>query len=1256
MTTALAFSALVWLLSFAVALYYLVRLQEWRIGVVAAAVAVVALVEIATLNGIEASQTTIGGASAADVTAIAVSVITLFAVFVFANTLQRARRDVAAAERTNVAEGSIRPETGDAFLSGDAFLQRFIDAVPDALITIDENGVVEHASQAVQRILGYTAEELIGKNINVLMPEPLAGEHDSYLSAFLETGVSKIIGAGPMEVAGRKKDGSAIPLELAIGETHVDGRTVFVGALRDVSERARIAQSLRLSEEKFAAAFRLNPDTIVIRRAVDGIILDANEKCLALLGCSLEELRRRPVDAFWEDPARRKKFLELLNKNRTVTDFEFDLVSTDGTQHTALVSACFVEFGGEEAVLSITHEITAQKRADDALRQSEEQFSKTFHLNPNGMAITRASDGVILEVNEKSLSFMGYSREDYVGRPATDVWEDPDEREKFLQQMRETGSVEDFEFNFIDKAGNIHAGLLTGSFIEFGGVKAVLTNTRDVTQQKRAEESLKQSEEKFSKAFLMSPDCLILLRASDGVTLEINDQFLQLTGYSREEVIGVSSTDLSWIEREDRETLQRELLENGELNDRETTFRARSGEQFAVLVSGRYIDLDGEKCFLSIVRNVAKQKEAAEHLRQSEERFSKAFLMSPDGLVIVRAADGVALEINDRFLQLTGHDRDEVVGIPSANLRSWVRPEDRETLRRDLEEKGEVNDLETLFRTKTGEHLSVLISASNIELNGEPCILSIIRDVTESRRAERELAKNREMLQALLDAVPLGINVKDHSRRYTFMNPFQAKVYGTVPEEAIGKTPSELVTSAYGASFEESDKQVLETGKALAYFEEATTNAQGETRIWLTTKLLLGQKDSPDAQVLSISLDMTDRKATEDQLRHANKMEAVGHLTGGIAHDFNNLLTAQLGSLQLLSDRTGDDELSHRYIDICLRAVRRGADLTQRLLAFSRKQALNPRPTDINALMGGMTDLLQRTLGAPVEISTSLPKGLWPAQVDEAQLESTILNLAINARDAMPAGGRLSIEASNVRLDRQTVDDEEVAAGDYVQISVGDSGAGIPDEVLGQVFEPFFTTKEIGKGSGLGLSMVYGFVKQSGGHVEIESEVGQGTTIRLYLPRGDALSDAAHNIRASARKLDGDESILIVEDDPDVRAFDVVILERLGYTVRTANDGAAALSMANAMPGLDLLLTDVLLPGGMSGKVIADRVIRRSPGTKVLFVSGFSEPAGAPTHTFGNGAELLPKPYSRDELARKVRDVLDSDGEAPTISTEREPT
>ena len=1134
MTTALAFSALVWLLSFAVALYYLVRLQEWRVGMVAAVVAVVALAELATLTGREAAQTTIVGASSAELTAVVISLVTLFAVFAYANALRKARLSAA------MVQGSI------------------------------------------------------------------SAERESPRS--------------PAEIP---------PIE----DTHAQGVT---------------------SEEKFAAAFRLNPDGIVIRRTSDGMFLEANDRCLTLLGCTLEELRLHTVDDFWEDPALRQEFVNLLAENRTVEDFEFGIVDVHAKLHTALLSCCFIDFGGEEAVLSIIHEITGQKRAEESLRQSEEQFSKAFHLNPNSMAITSVSDGRILEVNDKTLSLLGYSREEYIGRPATDIWEYPNERVKFLQQLRDTGSVEDLEINFVDKDGNRHIGLLNGCFMEFDGEQAVLSNTQDITRRKQAEEALRQSEKKFAAAFRTSPNTTVISRLSDGKILDANERCREILGYGPEELRSMKPTDF-WAEPAQRVDLLRQLLETAIVEDFEFTFVGRGGVHRGGVLSACLMEFGGTQAVLTTARDVTDQKTAEELLLQSNEKFSKAFLMSPDSLVIVRASDGVTLEINDRFLQLTGYTRDEVVGIPSDNLDSWVRPEDLETLMRDLEENGERDNLQTIFRTKSGAHITVLVSARYIDIDGERCSLSIVRDVTESRRAERELAQNREMLQALLDAVPLGINVKNRTRRYTFMNPFQAKVYGTVPEDAIGKTPSELVSAEYGLSVEEHDRRVFETGKALAYFEEDTTNAQGETRDWLTTKLLLGEKDGPDAQVLSISLDMTDRKATEDQLRHAQKMEAVGHLTGGIAHDFNNLLTALLGSLQLLSDRTKDDDLAKRYIDICLRAVNRGADLTQRLLAFSRKQALNPRSTDINALIGDMTELLQRTLGAPVEIGTTPAQGLWRAMVDEAQLESAILNLAINARDAMPAGGGLTIETSNAELDGQTVDDEEVAPGSYVRISVSDSGAGIPSQVLGKVFEPFFTTKEIGKGSGLGLSMVYGFVKQSGGHVEIESEVGSGTTVRLYLPRAEAVSDVARDATEGERKLSGNESILIVEDDPDVRAFDVVILERLGYTVRSANDGLAALSMASAMPDLDLLLTDVLLPGGLSGKAIADKVIKRSPGTKVLYVSGFSEPVGTSESTSGNAAELLPKPYSRDDLARKVREVLDSDSRLPATGPGRGP-
>ena len=397
-------------------------------------------------------------------------------------------------------------------------------------------------------------------------------------------------------------------------------------------------------------------------------------------------------------------------------------------------------------------------------------------------------------------------------------------------------------------------------------------------------------------------------------------------------------------------------------------------------------------------------------------------------------------------------------------------------------------------------------------------------------------------------------------------------------------------------------------------------------------------------QVLTFLLDVTDRRATEIQLQQATKMEAVGHLTGGVAHDFNNILTALMGNLELLADRIEGDDKANKFLEICRRAARRGGDLTQRLLAFSRRQVLRPEPTNINLLVHGMAELLQRTLGEDIEIRTILDPDVAEIEVDRSQLESALLNLAINSRDAMPYGGKLTIETTNFHLDQTySAANPEVRPGDYVRVAVSDTGTGIPAKILDHVFEPFYTTKDIGKGSGLGLSMAFGFVKQSEGHINIYSEVDHGTSVRLYLPQTStqARNDEGKADVAAAETPRGTESILVVEDDADVRGFAVTILEHLGYSVAAAADGPAALALLDELRPIDLLLTDVILPQGVGGNDVAREIRMRRPGIKVLFVSGYTENGIVHHGRLDNGVELLSKPFTVEQLAQKIREVLD---------------
>ncbi|HMI19812.1 MAG TPA: ATP-binding protein [Sphingomonas sp.] len=389
--------------------------------------------------------------------------------------------------------------------------------------------------------------------------------------------------------------------------------------------------------------------------------------------------------------------------------------------------------------------------------------------------------------------------------------------------------------------------------------------------------------------------------------------------------------------------------------------------------------------------------------------------------------------------------------------------------------------------------------------------------------------------------------------------------------------------------------------------------------------------------------EQLQRHAAEDNLRQSQKMEAIGQLTGGIAHDFNNMLTGITGSLDIIRRRMAAGRMDDvpRFMDAASTSAERAAALTHRLLAFSRRQSLDTKACNVNALIAGMDDMLRRTLGEQVRLEINLSAGLWPALTDTNQLENAVLNLAINARDAMKNGGRLHIETVNTSLDEHDLlKNDDALPGSYVVICITDTGSGMTPDILGKVFDPFFTTKSIGQGTGLGLSMIYGFAKQSGGHVRIDSEVGKGTTVKLYLPRAQ-VDDPLESIDESAIAPDGrGETVLVVEDDPVVRLLIVEVLGELGYRHHEAGDGDEALVILRSPQRIDLMLSDVGLPGA-SGRQLAETAREIRPKLKVLFVTGYAENATSLGEFLAPGMDLLAKPFSLDALGTKVREMIE---------------
>ncbi len=522
-------------------------------------------------------------------------------------------------------------------------------------------------------------------------------------------------------------------------------------------------------------------------------------------------------------------------------------------------------------------------------------------------------------------------------------------------------------------------------------------------------------------------------------------------------------------------------------------------------------------------------------------------------------------------------------------------------------------------------------------------VLCIVSETTARVLAAREAIADRNRLWSLARDPFL---IADSHGVWRNVSPAWTEILGWNADELVGRT-SEWMEHPDDRKRTRAELAGLQQGATTLRFENRFRGKDGDYRWFSWTAVPEGDLLYCVARDITAERQAADAlEAAQAALRQSQKMETVGQLTGGVAHDFNNLLQIVTGNLDILQRNLPPEQPRLvRAVGAAMNGAQRAAVLTQRLLAFSRRQPLAPERTDPNRLIAGMSDLLHRSLGEMVAVEVVQAARIWPVEVDANQLENALLNLAVNARDAMPQGGKLTIETANTHLDSHYAAlDAEVTPGQYVLICVSDTGTGMDEETLAHAFEPFFTTKEVGRGTGLGLSMVYGFIKQSGGHVRIYSERGDGTTVKIYLPRfhGTARNAAAHAPVLPAPQGNVDETILVCEDDENVRAYTVEVLRELGYRVIEAGDGPAALAALDAeREAIDLLFTDVVLPGGMTGAVLATEAHAKRPDLKILFTTGYARNAIVHHGRLDPGVQLLPKPFTYTDLAAKVRDMLD---------------
>ncbi|HKU99528.1 MAG TPA: PAS domain S-box protein [Vineibacter sp.] len=779
-----------------------------------------------------------------------------------------------------------------------------------------------------------------------------------------------------------------------------------------------------------------------------------------------------------------------------------------------------------------------------------------------------------------------------------------------------------------------------------GGIVGVRV---DITERKRDERRLQESERHAQAIMDATVDGLVVID-EDGTIERVNRSATSMFGYGSDELIGRNVKLLMaepFRSRHDlylaryRETSIARVIGGGGI---EVSGERKDGTTFPIdLVIGELM-LDGRRRFIGAIRDLSDRVNIQAMLTEAIESTSDGFVyFDPDGkLVLCNQKYIEAYSYLKDVPNLQGTTFEQIIrGCVEKNyvVDPLARSDPEAWVQARLQQFHSPPEEPQLHQLSDGRWL--MVSDQRTPSGG---LVGVRTDVTERISFELALRESERRFRLLVDgARDYAIIMLDPDGNVTSWNEGARQITGYEADDIIGQShrafwpPPRIKVGAPAAAL----RTARESGRYAGREQRARKDG---SLFWADVVISRIDSDSDGVPpgFASIMRDVTDRIAIEEQLAHAQKMEAVGQLTGGLAHDFNNLLQVVMTNLEFVLDRSDDDDVSIRAGD-ALRAAERGAELTSQMLAFARRQTLSPRRTDVHALIEELAGLLRRTLGENIAIDLRLAPALRSVMIDRGQLENAILNLALNARDAMPQGGRLRIAADNLDFDDAYIRQHpEARRGRYVAISIADTGTGMPDDVRAHAFEPFFTTKEIGKGSGLGLSMVYGFVKQSGGHIQLDSAPGRGTTLTLYLPEAPTVS-VGTGIKVSSEPVSRGlgETVLVVEDNHDVRRLAVTMLDGLGYRVIEAADGPAALAVLDASAEIKLLLTDVMLAGGMSGPDVARVARTRRPEVKLAYMSGYAGDAGGQV-TLDPDVTFITKPFTRTGFARAIRTALDA--------------
>jgi len=870
------------------------------------------------------------------------------------------------------------------------------------------------------------------------------------------------------------------------------------------------------------------------------------------------------------------------------------------------------------------------------------QYRALLEAAPDAIVVVNQS-GIVVLVNAQAERLFGYRRDELIGQPADILVSEhfrgqhSEQHSRLLAAPPARSTVVGLELFGLRKDGTEFPAEIRLSPLDTKGGVWVSSAIRDISDRRRTEEDLRRL-----ASIVACSDDAIVGKTTEGIITSWNSGAQHIFGYSPKEAIGRSITMLAPVDRPEEIPRMLECLKRGEVVDHFETVRLRKDGkevQIELTVSPIRDALERIVGASTIGRDISVRKAAEKHLVQMEARYRGLLEAAPDAMVVVNHGGEIVL-LNVQAEKQFGYRRDELVGQKVKNIipRGFAE-------RLLMHGTGTPGDpvvpqmgtgIELHGRRKDGSEFPIEIMLSPLDTVDGILITAAIRNIAERKLRENDLSRLAAVVESSQDAIvsltSLGI--------IRTWNRGAERIFGYSAEEATGR--SILFLSPPDRSAEGSTLlERVARADRIEHFETIRVKKDGTQIHVALTFSPIKDSDGRVVGVSSVARDVTESKHMEAMLRQSQKMEAVGQLAGGVAHDFNNLLGVILGYTGLMLDRLGLDDPQRKSIEEIQKAGDRAALLTRQLLAFSRKQVLQPKVIDLNAVVAGAEKLLQRLIGENIELRAVLNPELCRVKADPGQIEQIIMNLAVNARDAMPSGGKLTIETSNMEFDEAyTAQHPSTRTGPHVMLAVTDTGCGMDAETKAHMFEPFFTTKELGKGTGLGLSTVYGIVKQSGGSVWVYTEPGLGTSFKIYLACVDAVPEIEPPNDKVMNVVAGSQTILIVEDDPALLQVTHRSLEEVGYAILEARSSKEAIDISESHTGpIHLMVTDVVLPG-MSGVKLAAYLSAQRPEMKVLYVSGYTNDTVFHHGVLEPGLAFLQKPFSARTLARRVGEVL----------------